>query len=143
MQYGDLSNQKGPAIVINADLLVSVKKKWLGLKYELKFILSSRSLLEQWFTYKDISIYVVCIGEYAEYKAGIEDMLDTFMTPYTKIMAVHDSSSLNYLVSASHIVGYFYHSTTLVDERMDLRKHYQVPNIAEVSYILEGGRYLG
>lgn len=139
MQYGDLSNQRGPAIIINADLLVSVKKKWFGLRYELNFLLSTRNLLEHWFNKGDISIYVVCIGELAEYRDKIEDIFDTFMVPYTNIGVINSASSLNYLVEAEHVVGYFYNSSTLVDERTNLRKHYQVPNVAEISYLLDGG----
>ena len=139
MQYGDLSNQRGPAIVINADLLVAVKKKWLGLRYELTFLLSTRSLLERWFHNNQLSIYIVCMGELAEYRDKIEDMLDTFMTPYTRITVIETPFELNYLVEAEHVVGYFYHSSTFVDARTNLRKHYQVPNVAEISYLLDGG----
>jgi hypothetical protein len=141
MQYGDLSNKRGPAVIINADLLVELKSKFFGLRYEIKFLLSTRHLLESWFVDNDLSIYIVCIGEYAKQVKEIENMLDTFMTPYTSIQVVNNPSELNYLVTAKHIVGYFYHSTTLVDERTELRKHYQVPNLAEISYILEGGNY--
>lgn len=139
MQYGDLSNQRGPAVVINADLLVAVKKKWLGLKYELSFLLSTRHLLEHWFAKGDLSIYIVCIGELAEYRDKIEDLLDTFMTPYTNITVIEETYELNYLVEAEHVIGYFYHNATLVDARTNLRKHYQVPNVAEISYLLDGG----
>lgn len=140
MQYGDISNQRGPAIVINADLLVEIKKKWFGLKYEINFLLSTRSLLESWFNNGDLSIYIVCIGKYAKYVKEIEDILDTFMTPYTSIQAIENYKQLDYLVNATHVVGYFYNQTTFINERMSLEKHYCVPNVAEVSYILEGGR---
>ena len=139
MQYGDLSNQRGSAVVINADLLVSVKKKWLGLKYEMTFLLSTRSLLERWFSKGDLAIYIVCIGKLAEYRDEIEDMLDTFMTPYTNITVIKSTNELNYLVESEHVIGYFYNEHTLVDERTNLRKHYKVPNVAEISYLLDGG----
>jgi hypothetical protein len=143
MQYGDISNKRGPAIVLNADLLVEIKKKWLGLKYQVNFLLSTRHLLEEWFVESDLSIYIVCMGEYEKYEKDIVNMLDTFMTPYTDFTVIKNPAELNYLVEAKHVVGYFYHSMTLVDERTNLRKHYQVPNVAEVSYILEGGEYRG
>lgn len=139
MQYGDLSNQMGPAIVINADLLVTVKKKWLGLRQEISFLLSTRHLLEEWFVDSALTIYIVCIGDMAKEVDSIQNMLDTFDTPYTRIIAINTPEELNYLVEAKHVVGYFYNETTLVNERTTLRKHYQVPNIAEVSYILSGG----
>lgn len=139
MQYGDLSNKRGPAIVINADLLFEVKKKWLGLRYELKFRLSSRSLLEQWFNNGDLAIHIVCVGEYAEYKDEIQDILDTFMVPYTRVTEIKTAPELSYLISAEHIIGYFHGGMTLVNERMDLQKHYKIPNVAEISYLLDGG----
>lgn len=139
MQYGDLSNKRGPAIVINADLLFNLKKKWLGLRYELKFMLSSRHLLEDWFNRGDLSIYIVCSGELLEYKEKIEGILDTFMAPYTDVVEIETAEELDYLVSAEHVIGYFYFNSTLVNERTDLRKHYQIMNIAEVSYLLDGG----
>lgn len=139
MQYGDLSNKRGPAIVLNADLLFTSKRKWFGLRYELKFMLSSRYLLEEWFNRGDLSIYIVCTGELAEYKREIENMLDTFMAPYTKVLEIKTPDELNYLVSAEPIIGYFYFNDTLVDGRTDLRKHYQIMNIAEVIYLLDGG----
>ena len=142
MQYGDLSNQRSSAIVINADLLVAVKRKWFGLKYELTFLLSTRSLIEQWFIEGDLAIYIVCMGELAEYRDKIEDMLDTFMTPYTNITVIEATHELNYLVEAKHVIGYFYNESTLVDARTNLRKHYQVPNVAEISYLLDGGMTL-
>ena len=139
MLYGDLSNQRGPAIVINADLLMSVKKKWFGLKYELTFLLSTRQLLEHWFNKGDLSIYVVCIGEMAEYRATIEDTLTTFMAPYTDVIAIKYPHELNYLVEADHVVGYFYNEHTLLNERTTVKKHFKVPNVAEISYLLNGG----
>lgn len=139
MQYGDLSNQRSPAIIINADLLVNYKKKWLGLRYELSFMLSTRQMLEHWFNKGDLSIYIVCMGELTKLEGEIEDILDTFMVPYTQILPITKASSLNYLVEAEHVIGYFYNSTTLVDERSKLGKHYQVPNLAEISYLLDGG----
>lgn len=139
MMYGDLSNQVGPAIVINADLLVTVKKKWLGLQRELSFLLSTRHLLEEWFVEKDLTIYIVCIGDMAKRVDSIQDMLDTFMTPYTSIIALDTPEELNYLVEAKHVVGYFYNHSTLVNERTTVRKHYQVPNVAEIGYVLSGG----
>lgn len=139
MLYGDLSNQRSSAIVINADLLVSVKKKWLGLAYDLKFSLSTRYLLERWFTKGSLSIYIVCIGELAEYRDKIESLFDTFMTPYTVIEVIQHPHELNYLVEPEHVIGYFYNESTLLNERTNLWKHYKVPNVAEISYLLDGG----
>lgn len=139
MQYGNLSNQRSSAIVINADLLVSVKKKWLGLKYELTFVLSTRHLLEHWFSKGNLSIYVVCIGELAEYRNKIEELFDTFMTPYTFVEIIHFPHELTYLLEAEHIIGYFYKESTLVDTRSNLRKHHKVQNVSEISYLLNGG----
>lgn len=139
MMFGDLSNKVGPAIVINADLLVEVKKKWFGLRYEINFLLSTRTLLEQWFRDGDLSIYIVTMGKLAKYTEKIEDLLDTFIVPYTRIIEIREPSALNYLVEAEHVIGYFYNMSTMVNERTNVRKHYKVPNISEVSYILSGG----
>lgn len=143
MQYGDISNQRGPAIVLNADLLIEIKKKWLGLRSEIGYLLSTRNLLEQWFIDGDLGIYIVCMGEYAKHIDRIEDMLDTFSTPYTNIQVITSPFELSFLVNARHVVGYFYNQNTLVDERTVKRKHFQVPNVAEINYILEGNKYVG
>lgn len=139
MQYGDLSNKLGSAIVINADLLFDIKEKWFGLRYELKFRLSSRALLENWFNQGDLALHIVCVGRYAEYRKQIEDMLNSFMVPYTNIIEIGTAGELNYLVSAEPVIGYFYFTETLVDIRTGNRKYYQVPNIAEIGYLLDGG----
>ena len=138
MQYGDISNIPSPAIILNADLLLTIQKKWFGLRSEMHFLLPTRQLLEQWFR-GELSIYIVCIGEYAKEKERVQKLFDTFFVPYSDIITIYDANNLNYLIAAQHVLGYFYFENTLVNVRTNKRKYYQVPNLAEVGYILEGG----
>jgi hypothetical protein len=142
MKYGDLSNQVGPAIVINADLLVRLEKRMFGLFTDVKFFLSTRHLLEQWFT-SDITIYIVCMNDYAKNIDRIRDMLDTFVTPYTTIQPIETAEELEGIVSMKHVVGYYFAEVenNKIDFRTNVRKHYQIPNIAEITYLLGGGEY--
>lgn len=134
-----MSNKLGPAIVLNADLLFGIEKKWLGLRKKPTFLLSHRGLLEWWFTQSDLSIYIVCSGEYLPHKKEIEDLLYTFMVPHSRVFDIETAGQLAYLVEAEHIIGYFYLEETLVDVRTSVQKHYQVPHLAEIGYLLAGG----
>ena len=139
MLYGDLSNYSAPALAIHVDVFVEHKKKLFGLMYELKFNLSSRHLLELWF-HKDLAIYLICTDEFIKRKKDLEELLDTYMVPYTRIIEVHSAPQLDFVLSANHIMGYFYKDHRLVDVRSNIAKHQRVTHIAEISDFLNGGR---
>lgn len=138
MQYGDLSNRPAPALVINADLLGEITKSRVLRRKDFKPFSHSRDLMTAWYM-GGISIYVVCLETYIPYHELIEKRLDDFFIPYTRIIDIESAYELDYLVKAQHIVGYYYNSLTLVNERTDKSKHNQVLNVAEVSYLLNGG----
>ena len=139
MKNGDISNQMAPAIVINADVIMEYKKKFFGLRYQLNFLLSSRHLLELWFE-RDIAVYILLTDEYTEAKRAVEDLLDTFMVPHTRVIVVKTAPELEFLLSANHIMGYFYKERTLVDIRSNKSKHHQVENIVDISNWLGGNK---
>lgn len=145
MQYGDLSNKQGPAILINADLLFEENNKWFGLKKNLRLLIQNSRLLDFWFSKKDLYVVIVVSGDYLKHYDKIQQQLDEFMVPYSKLIKVEYSFYLGNLLMYDFVLGYFYHKkeNELVNERYNKEKRYQVMNLAEINYILQGGTYSG
>lgn len=136
MEYGDISNKVGQAVIINADLLFDIKKKWFGLRNELvqrEFV----RVMDHLYLMYDLNIYIVCMNDYAELMERIEEKCDLFLIPYRYVVPIFTADELTRLVNLRPVMGYFYRENILKDVRMEDRKVFQVDSLYDVLHFIE------
>lgn len=130
MQFGDLSNKVNQAVVINADLIGFIEKKYLGLKKELVLYTGTKRVFQELFE-SNINIYIVCSGELTGYVDKLEKELDYYFIPYTRIYPVTEGHELALIVNDRHVMRYYYFKDSPFQPLMSLEKFRRVVSIEE------------
>lgn len=136
MQYGDLSNKIGSAVIINADLLGTIESKYLGMKKEFVPYDYTRSILYPIF--ENMNIYITCQFEYEPMYEKIEAYLDKWHIPYTHLYRVENGNQLANLVEMEHVVAYVYTEKSNHKEYSSIGKHFKIPHLLDIYKVLNG-----
>jgi soluble P-type ATPase len=130
MQFGDLSNEMGKAVVINADLIGYLRKTRFGLKRNFALHKGAKSVLQNLFK-ADINVYIVCSGDLLDYYAKVEQDFDFYFIPYTRVYRVADGADLSMIVNDEHVMRYYYKEESPFQPLMSLQKFRKVTSIEE------------
>jgi hypothetical protein len=133
MLRGEISNQLAPTIVMDIDeLIVFTEKKLFGLAK--KTILNPTAIrICEHHMRMGRMIYLLAHGRTEEEVKEIEEILDSYDFPYTKLFTISDSRERESILGRDFVHFYFYtdklHSST--DNK---RKEKQILNITETYF---------
>lgn len=128
---GDISNVVCKHFVINADLLIEVKKSWIGFK---KFIPYPDAIdILHYIFMDDLGAFIV-INPHAPYtEEKVRKILDNIRAPYSAIIQLDEGGEvLERLLKLPFVINYFYKEPSVHKPFSSISKHVRVNNLTEI-----------
>lgn len=130
MEGGDISNEFAPTLVFDVDnLIIFTKEKMFGLFRKTELNMAAIKICEHHIA-KGRMIYLLAHGRSELEMNELEEILDQYDFPYTKLFAIQTHKEREAILGRNHVHLYFYNDK-LHAATDNKRKERYIMNIAE------------